>query len=236
MLSKLQNQSGAEFDKAFVRMAIKDHKKDIAEFERARTDVNDAQLTAFIDKTLPTLRNHLQMAESAARAVGVDSSKITAEDRDENGAVGGTATGVTGASREDRPRSDAATSDRFNGATSTDTSGTVNQNNPSAKIEGNVGDHEIKAEGKVNKNDSSSSADTTTKHKVFQKGDGKVLGLSTDKSDGKFLGIIPDPHHKKASSEVNVNSDSTSTSIGTSATSESGTSSTSTTDQQSSQK
>ena len=28
---------------------------------------------------------------------------------------------------------------------------------------------------------------------VFEEGDGKVLGLSTDKNDGKFLGIIPNP-------------------------------------------
>jgi putative membrane protein len=232
MLTKLENQSGAEFDKAFVRMAIKDHRKDIKEFERARTEISDADLTAFIDKTLPTLRNHLQMAESAARAVGVDASTITAGEREETGAVGGTAPGVTGAAREDRssssgsfgPRSDTAHPNGYNGATSTDASGTVNQNNPSAKVEGNVGDHEIKAEGTVNKNDSSSSTDTTTKHKIFQKGDGKVLGLSTDKNDGKFLGIIPDPH-KKAKANVDVNTDNGSASVGTSATTESGSSS-----------
>jgi len=236
MMSKLQNQSGAEFDKAFVRMAIRDHKKDIAEFQRARTEVNDPQLTAFIDKTLPTLRNHLQMAETAARAVGVDTSRITAEEREDIGAAGGAAEGVTGSAREDRanssgsfgPRSDATTNPRrYDSSATKDSSGTLNQNNPSAKVEGNVGEHEFKAEGNVNKNDSSSSTDTTTKHKVFQKNDGKVLGLSTDKSDGKFLGIIPDPHKKhQAGAEVNVNTDNNSASVGTSATTESGTSST----------
>jgi putative membrane protein len=239
MLSKLQSQSGAEFDKAFVRMAIRDHKKDIAEFQRARTEVNDPQLTAFIDKTLPTLRNHLQLAETAARAVGVDTSRITAEEREDIGAAGAAAEGVTGSAREDRanssgnfgPRSDATTKPGpYDNGASKDSSGTINQNNPSAKVEGNVGDHEFKAQGdvnNVNKNDSSSSTDTTTKHKIFQKGDGKVLGLSTDKNDGKFLGIIPDPHKKhKAETEVNVNTDNKSASVGTSATTESGTSTT----------
>jgi putative membrane protein len=32
-------------------------------FEKASKDVKDAELKAFVDKTLPTLREHLAMAE-----------------------------------------------------------------------------------------------------------------------------------------------------------------------------
>jgi len=246
-LEKLRSQSGAEFDKAFVTMAIKDHKKDIAEFEKCRNDVTDADVKAFIDQTLPTLRNHLQMAKSAAKSVGVDETTIAA-DRDDNNAsaTGAPAAGASGTLGSDKPSSPASnpstnpanknrssldTSDRLNGATDSDASGTIRQNNPRADLDANVGDHSVSASTGIDRNDHSASASVSTdsenKHKVFQKGDGKVLGLSTDKNDGKFLGIIPDPkkkHEEKGvNAEVNVNTDSSS--VGTSATTESGTSS-----------
>lgn len=226
MFTKLQGQSGAEFDKAFVRMAIKDHKKDIAEFERARTDVTDPQVTSFIDQTLPKLRNHLQMAESAARAVGVDTASLASErDDDADTAAGAAAGSATGSSARSSDLN--RDQDHLNGATESDASGTLNQNNPSATVKGNVGDHEFKADADVN--NKSVDVDTSNgSRKIFQKGDGKVLGLSTDKSDGKFLGIIPDPKKKhSAEAEVNVNTDTGSSSVGSSAGSESSSSSSS---------
>jgi len=239
MLTKLRNESGAQFDKDFVTMAIKDHKKDIAEFEKCRNDVTDADVKAFIDQTLPTLRNHLQMARSAAKSVGVNESTI-AEDRDDDNvsATGAPAAGATGTLGSDKPSSPAsnpntnpATKPRssYNGTTDTDASGTIRQNTPRADIDANAGDHSVSASASSDQSDNSASASVSTdsenKHKVFQKGDGKVLGLSTDKNDGKFLGIIPDPkkkHEEKgASADVNVNTDSSS--AGASATTESGT-------------
>jgi len=61
MLDKLSNAS--DFDKTFKDMAIKDHKKDIKEFEKASKKCDDADLKAWIAKTLPTLQDHLSMAE-----------------------------------------------------------------------------------------------------------------------------------------------------------------------------
>jgi len=234
IMSRLQNQSGAEFDKAFVRMAVKDHKKDIAEFEKCRTDVTDPEVRAFIDETLPKLRNHLQMAQSAAKTVGVDTTRISErEDDNADSASGSAAVGVSGASgsstASDKNRHSLNDSG-YNGATDTDPSGTLHHNNPSAKVEGNVGDHEINAEANLNKN----SSDTSSGKKIFQKDDGKVLGLSTDKQDHKFLGIIPDPFKKRheANTEVKVNTDSSSSSsVGGSASTETGTSSNSSSDQ-----
>jgi putative membrane protein len=274
-LDRLRSQSGAEFDKAFVKMAIKDHKKDITEFEKCRNDVTDTEIKAFIDQTLPTLRNHLQMARTAAKSVGVDEATIAADRDDDNASsTGAPAAGATGTLGSDRPSSPASNpntnpgsrdrsslngsgtaagssgtlgSDKpsspasnpntnpanknrssFNGTTDTDASGTIHQNNPRADIDANVGDRSVSASADVDKSDSSASVnvDSEKKNKVFQKGDGKVLGLSTDKSDGKFLGIIPDPKKKHedkgVNAEVNVNTDSSS--VGTSATTESGTS------------
>ena len=63
-IDKLGKKNGEEFDRDFVReVGIKAHQKDIRMFERARKDVKDADLRAWVDKTLPTLREHLVMAE-----------------------------------------------------------------------------------------------------------------------------------------------------------------------------
>ena len=62
--NSLAKRSGADFDKHFVsEVGIKDHEKDIKMFEKASKDVKDSELKAFIDKTLPTLRDHLAMAQ-----------------------------------------------------------------------------------------------------------------------------------------------------------------------------
>ena len=61
MIEKLSNAS--DFDKSFKEMAVKDHQKDIKEFEKALKKSNDSELKAFISRTLPTLQEHLRMAE-----------------------------------------------------------------------------------------------------------------------------------------------------------------------------
>lgn len=63
-IEKLGKKSGEEFDRDFVRnVGLKAHEKDIKLFEKASKDVKDAELKAFVDKTLPTLREHLAMAQ-----------------------------------------------------------------------------------------------------------------------------------------------------------------------------
>lgn len=63
-IEKLGKKSGEEFDREFVRnVGIKAHEKDIKLFEKAGKDVKDAELKAFVDKTLPTLRDHLAAAQ-----------------------------------------------------------------------------------------------------------------------------------------------------------------------------
>jgi len=63
-VEKLGKKSGDEFDRDFVRnVGIKAHEKDIKLFQKASKDVKDAELKAFVDKTLPVLREHLAMAQ-----------------------------------------------------------------------------------------------------------------------------------------------------------------------------
>jgi len=63
MASKLNNLSGEEFDRAYVKMMVQDHKKDIKEFERASNRTMDSNLKEFASGTLPKLKEHLSMAE-----------------------------------------------------------------------------------------------------------------------------------------------------------------------------
>lgn len=60
---KLGALSGAEFDQAYIKQMVEDHKKTVALFETASTSVNDSEIKSFIDKTLPTLKTHLEHSE-----------------------------------------------------------------------------------------------------------------------------------------------------------------------------
>jgi len=73
-VDKLSNKSGADFDKAYIKYMVSDHKKDIAKFEKEAAQSNDADVRAFAQKTLPTLREHLQMAEDIGRSLGVETA------------------------------------------------------------------------------------------------------------------------------------------------------------------
>jgi len=55
----LSKKSGADFDKEYVSMMVDDHKKDVSKFENASKELKDAELKAFVDKTLPVLKGHL---------------------------------------------------------------------------------------------------------------------------------------------------------------------------------
>lgn len=61
---RLGKLSGAEFDRAFMKHMVDDHKKAVAAFQRASTSAKDGELKAFAARTLPTLQQHLQMAQS----------------------------------------------------------------------------------------------------------------------------------------------------------------------------
>jgi len=74
-ISSLENKQGADFDRAFVHDAIRDHNKDIAAFERAANNLDDPDLKAFAQKTVPVLRNHLSTAEQASKSLGSEKSE-----------------------------------------------------------------------------------------------------------------------------------------------------------------
>jgi len=65
MVDELKGKKGADFDKAYADMMVKDHKKDIDEFRKQSTDGSNASLKDFAAKTLPALEHHLMEAQKA---------------------------------------------------------------------------------------------------------------------------------------------------------------------------
>lgn len=66
---KLSKLKGAEFDKAYASLMVKDHEKDVAEFERQATRGENPSLKEFARDTLPTLHEHLQQAGALEKMV-----------------------------------------------------------------------------------------------------------------------------------------------------------------------
>lgn len=63
-ITELSALKGVEFDKRYVDLMVKDHQEDIDAFEEAtKDDEMDADIKAFVQKTLPILREHHAMAK-----------------------------------------------------------------------------------------------------------------------------------------------------------------------------
>lgn len=62
MYERLSKEHGARFDKAFAKAMVKDHKQDIAKYEKQAKKKD--QLAQFAEQTIPTLQKHLQIAQS----------------------------------------------------------------------------------------------------------------------------------------------------------------------------
>jgi predicted outer membrane protein len=69
-VKKLQDQTGSEFDRAYVSEMVKDHEQTIAKFEQASRSATDPELKRFASDTLSKLREHSHMAEQLFQTVG----------------------------------------------------------------------------------------------------------------------------------------------------------------------
>ncbi|GAA0563558.1 DUF4142 domain-containing protein [Chitinophaga japonensis] len=67
-IEELSRKTGREFDEAYIDMMVKDHEKDVNEFEKAASNLSDPDLKAFASRTLPTLRMHLDSAKAIQEA------------------------------------------------------------------------------------------------------------------------------------------------------------------------
>lgn len=82
-VQNINDKSGAEFDQAYGKQMALDHAKTVALFEGA-THSTDPDLAAFAKKTLPTLKEHRQMAgklPGAEHSAGIADSAKKSESR-----------------------------------------------------------------------------------------------------------------------------------------------------------
>jgi putative membrane protein len=60
---RLSKLNGAAFDKAYMSDMVKDHTKDVADFQQESSSGTDPAVKDFASQTLPTLQSHLQEAK-----------------------------------------------------------------------------------------------------------------------------------------------------------------------------
>ncbi|HWF45800.1 MAG TPA: DUF4142 domain-containing protein [Bryobacteraceae bacterium] len=63
-VNKLSQLSGPAFDKAYVKDMVKNHKKDVSEFQAESQLGTDANIKQFASQTLPVLQQHLDSAKN----------------------------------------------------------------------------------------------------------------------------------------------------------------------------
>ena len=62
----LEKLSGQQFDLLYMKDMVRDHQKDVAEFERESKIAKDPAIKNFAQQTLPILKDHLKEAEKIA--------------------------------------------------------------------------------------------------------------------------------------------------------------------------
>ena len=70
----LSSLSGADFDRAYAAEMVKDHQKDVQEFQNASTSLDDQQLKQTATDLLPTIQEHYRMAQDLQGKVGGSST------------------------------------------------------------------------------------------------------------------------------------------------------------------
>jgi putative membrane protein len=76
VLDSLKGLTGPEFDKTYIQqVALDGHKKAVVAFQTEADGGNDPALKKAAQKALPTIKEHLQMAQDLAKKKGVPSGQ-----------------------------------------------------------------------------------------------------------------------------------------------------------------
>jgi len=74
-VEKLSKLSGEKFDREYMETMIKDHKEEVEKFQRQADKAKDAEIKNFAAKQIPTLKKHLELAQSTGQQVGAVRSR-----------------------------------------------------------------------------------------------------------------------------------------------------------------
>jgi putative membrane protein len=73
MLTKLQALSGDQFDQAYIKMMVKDHKKDLSDFKMESENAQNPALKEAATKGAGIIQQHLEMIQQIAKTGGAKS-------------------------------------------------------------------------------------------------------------------------------------------------------------------
>ena len=68
-IDRLAALSGDRFDRAYMYHMVKDHKQDVKAFQSEARTAKDPEVKGFASRTLPTLEEHLKLAQATESAV-----------------------------------------------------------------------------------------------------------------------------------------------------------------------
>lgn len=74
---KLEKLSGSDFDQQYAKAMLEDHVNDLNKFQKAAEQLQEADVKQFAQENITAMQKHLQHAEMAAKAVGVDQATIS---------------------------------------------------------------------------------------------------------------------------------------------------------------
>jgi putative membrane protein len=75
LLHRLAKLEGAEFDRQYMDAMVNDHREVVARFEHEVQAGRDPDVKAFAERTLPTLRHHLELAVATAHAAAATAGR-----------------------------------------------------------------------------------------------------------------------------------------------------------------
>jgi putative membrane protein len=68
-IDDLSKKSGKDFDKAYIDAMVDGHQATVNDFEKASNNTKDPDVKAWVDKTLPTIKMHLDSAKAIKKAI-----------------------------------------------------------------------------------------------------------------------------------------------------------------------
>jgi len=66
-LDRMSGLKGPAFDRAYMRMMVQDHDKDVKEFQHQAQAARDPDVKSFAQQTLSVIQQHDQMAHDVTR-------------------------------------------------------------------------------------------------------------------------------------------------------------------------
>ncbi len=78
-IKRLGGLSGSAFDRAYMDLMVEDHQHDVADFGKEADQGQNAQIKTLARTLLPTLQEHLQLAQQVQRGPGEEKAQLPSE-------------------------------------------------------------------------------------------------------------------------------------------------------------